>query len=54
MRNPYPPPRPRHLCRIAALLSVAAFGVLLVDTLAPNTITAPRISGAPIATTLAD
>ena len=54
MRNPYPPPMPRHLCRLAAVLSLAGFGLLLIDTLAPNTITAPRIAGAPIATTLAD
>ena len=54
MRTPHPPPLPRHLCRIAAVLSVAGFGLLLIDTLAPNTITAPRIAGAPIANTLAD
>jgi len=39
---------------LAAVLSLAGFGLLLADTLAPNTITAPQLAGAPIATTLAD
>jgi hypothetical protein len=36
------------LCRIAAVLSVSAFAVLLIDALVPAAITAPRIAGAPV------
>ena len=46
------PPDPLRLIAAGAALAVCA--LLLLDTLAPNTITAPRIAGAPIANTLAD
>jgi hypothetical protein len=39
---------------IAAALSCALFAALVLDALVPAAITAPRIAGAPITTTLAD
>lgn len=42
------------LCRVAAVLSVSAFALLLVDVFAPAVVTAPRVVGAQISALLPD
>jgi hypothetical protein len=49
MRNASKPRPVDPVCRVAAVLSVSAFALLLVDVFAPAVVTAPRIAGAPVA-----